>query len=126
MNLRQEAICLRTLRNIHPALERKTRAGRQCRLPLLFLFQRIDHGIGPAGYGYFIRVMTGSSPWVVQRIEYDEVEILPFQFFVRMRRLVMGFEGKAYEFLSLTLIWPSVWAMSRRFQTEGQGHRFRV
>ena len=78
-----------------------------------FAFQRIDHGIGPADNGYFIRVMTEARPWVVQRIEHDEVEILPFQFFVRMRRLVMGFEGKAMSFCPSRFIWPSVWAMSR-------------
>ena len=67
-----------------------------------FCFSEIDHGISPADDGYFIRVMTEARSWVIQRIEHDEVKVLPFQFFVRVCRLVMGFEGKAYDSLLFT------------------------
>ena len=105
--------------HIHPALERGHESVDNVGRHFFFAFQRIDHGIGPADNGYFIRVMTEARPWVVQRIEHDEVEILPFQFFVRMRRLVMGFEGKAYEFLSLTFhLAERLGYVACRFQTE--------
>ena len=48
--------------HIHPALERGHESVDNVGRHFFFAFQRIDHGIGPADNGYFIRVMTEARP----------------------------------------------------------------
>ena len=53
--------------------------------------------------------MTETGSRVVQRVEHDKIEILPFEFSFGILLLVVRFEGKAYQQLVFSFDSPPDW-----------------
>lgn len=47
----------------------------------------------------FIGITTETGTFVVQRVEYNEIEVLPFQLVLSMLHFIVGFQSKANQTL---------------------------
>ena len=112
--------------HIHPALERRHEPVDNCRPPLLFAFQRIDHGIGPADNGYFIRVMTETRPRSFSELSTMKSKFFRSSFSCACAVSSWVSRAKPMSFCPSRFIWPSVWAMSRVGFRRRRGHRLHV
>lgn len=83
----------------------------------LFPFQWIGGFSLSVDNGDFIGIATETGTFVVQRVEYDEIEVLPFQFVLGMLYFIVGFQGKPDQTLvRLFLLTQCCCDILRRFQ----------
>ena len=87
----------------------------------LLVLQRIGNKPLPVDYGNLVGVHAKARPFVVQRVQYDEVKVLAVQLVLRVLYLVIGFECESDQYLAAFLLFSqSGGNVPGRFQTEHQ------